>query len=82
MEISRENVRWNCGSTRSNFREFIGGLIIPACNVVELEAVELVLKAPYLLAVGLHLGITATRALHDLVNHELRVTSNVEVPDP
>jgi hypothetical protein len=50
--------------------------------VVELEVVELVLKAPYLLTVGLHLGITAARALHDLVNHELRVTSNVEVPDP
>jgi hypothetical protein len=44
--------------------------------------VELVLKAPYLLTVGLYLGITAARALHDLVNHELRVTSNVEVPDP
>jgi hypothetical protein len=82
MEISRENVRWNYGSTRSDFREFIGGLIIPACNVVELEAVELVLKASYLLTVGLHLGITTARALHDLVNHELRVTSNVEVPDP
>jgi hypothetical protein len=82
MEISRENVRWNCGSTRSNFREFISGLIIPACNVVELEAVELVLNAPYLLAVGLHLGITTARALHDLVNHELRVTLNVEVPYP
>jgi hypothetical protein len=82
MEISRENIRWNYGSTRSNFCEFIGGLIIPACNVVELEVVELVLKAPYLLTVGLHLGITAARALHDLVNHELRVTSNVEVPDP
>jgi hypothetical protein len=82
MEISRENVRWNCGSTRSDFREFIGGLIIPACNVVELEAMEFVIKAPYLLTVGLHLGITAARALHDLVDHELRVTSNVKVLDP
>jgi hypothetical protein len=27
------------------------------CNVVELEAVEFVLEAPYLLAVGFHLGI-------------------------
>jgi hypothetical protein len=58
MEISRENVRWNCSSTRSDFHEFIGGLIISACNVVEFEAVKLVLKAPYLLTVGLHLGIT------------------------
>jgi hypothetical protein len=82
MEIFRENVRWNCSSIRSDFREFIGGLIIYACNVVELEAVKLVLKAPYLLTVGLHLGITAARALHDLVDHELRVTTNVEVSDP
>jgi hypothetical protein len=50
--------------------------------VVKLEAVKLVLKALYLLTVGLHLGITSARALHDLVNHELRVTSNVEVLDP
>jgi hypothetical protein len=82
MEISRENVRWNCGSTRSDFREFIGDLVIPACNVVEPEAVKLVLMAPYLLTVGLHLGIMAARALHDLIDHELRVTLNVEVSDP
>jgi hypothetical protein len=50
--------------------------------VVELEAVKPVLKASYLLTVGLHLGITAARALHDLVDHELRVTSNVKVSDP
>jgi hypothetical protein len=58
MEIPRENVRWNCGSTRSNFCEFIDSFIISACNMVELEAVKLVLKAPYLLAVGFHLGVT------------------------
>jgi hypothetical protein len=43
---------------------------------------KLVLQAPYLLIVGLHFGITAVRALHDLVDHELRVTSNIEVSDP
>jgi hypothetical protein len=59
MGIPRENVRWNCGSTRSDFREFIGSFIISACNVVELEAVKLVLKASYLLAEGFHLGVTA-----------------------
>jgi hypothetical protein len=50
--------------------------------VVELEAVKLVFKASYLLTVGLHLGITAARALHDLVDYELGVTSNIEVSDP
>jgi hypothetical protein len=58
MEIPRENVRWNCGSTRRDFREFNGSFIISTCNVVELEAVKLVLKAPYLLTVGFHLGVT------------------------
>jgi hypothetical protein len=82
MEISRENVRWNCGSTRSDFHEFISGFIISACNVFELEAVKLVLKAPYFLAVGFHLWITTAQALHDLVYHELGVTMNVEVSDP
>jgi hypothetical protein len=59
MEISRKDIRWNCGSTRSDFHEFIGGFIISACNVVELEAMKLVLKATYLLVVGFHLGIMA-----------------------
>jgi hypothetical protein len=59
MDIPCENVRWNCGSTRRDFREFIDSFIIYACNVVELEAMEFVLKAPHLLAVGFHLGIAA-----------------------
>jgi hypothetical protein len=50
--------------------------------VVELEAVKLVLKAPYLFTVGFHLGIMAARVLHDLVDYELRITSNIEVSDP
>jgi hypothetical protein len=50
--------------------------------VVEFETVKLVLKAPYLFTVGFHLGVTAARALHDLIDHELGVTSNIEVSDP
>jgi hypothetical protein len=50
--------------------------------VVELEAVKLVLKASCLFAVGFHLGITAARALHDLVDYELRITSNIKVSNP
>jgi hypothetical protein len=68
--------------TGRDFCEFIGSLIIPVCDVVELEAMKLVLKASYLFIVGLHLGITTARALHDLINYELRVTSNIEVSDP
>jgi hypothetical protein len=57
MEIPCENVRWNCGSTRRDFHEFIGSFIISACNMVELKAMEFVLKETHLLAVGFHLGI-------------------------
>jgi hypothetical protein len=72
VEVSRENAWWNRSSTGRDFREFICGLIIPACDVVELEAVKLVF----------HRGVWAARALHDLVDHELGVASNVEVSDP
>jgi hypothetical protein len=59
MNIPCENVRWNRGSTRRDFREFVGNFIISTCNMVELDAVEFVLEAPHLLVVGFHLGIAA-----------------------
>jgi hypothetical protein len=51
-------------------------------NVIELEAMEFVLKAPHLLAVGFHLGIMAGGVLHDLVDHELGISTDVEVSNP
>jgi hypothetical protein len=59
MEIPCKNVRWNRGSIKRDFCEFIGGFIISVCNVVELEAMDFFLKAPHLLTVGFHLGIMA-----------------------
>jgi hypothetical protein len=49
--------------------------------VVEFEAVEFVLKAPHLVAVGFHIWVTAVRVLHDLVDHKLGITTNIEVSD-
>jgi hypothetical protein len=49
--------------------------------VVELYVVELVLEGPHGIAVRLHLVVVTTRVLHDLVNHELRVSPNVEALD-
>jgi hypothetical protein len=49
--------------------------------VIELDAVELVLEGSYGVAVGLRLVAVTTRVLHDLVNHELRVSPNVEAFD-
>jgi hypothetical protein len=59
MKVPRENIRWNRGSTRRDFLKFVGSLIVSPHDVVELEAVELVFKAPHLLAVGFHLRIMA-----------------------
>jgi hypothetical protein len=50
-------------------------------DVIELDAVELVLEGPYGVAICLHLVIVATRVLHDLVNHELRVPPDVDAFD-
>jgi hypothetical protein len=52
-----------------------------AGDVIELDAVELVLEGAHSVAIGLHLVIVATRVLHDLVNHELRVSPDVEMFD-
>jgi hypothetical protein len=56
-------------------------LIVLVGDVIELDAVELVLEGPYGGAICLHLVIVATRVLHDLVNHELRVSPDVETFD-
>jgi hypothetical protein len=50
-------------------------------NVIELDAVELVLEGSYGIAVGLHFVVVTARILHDLVNHELRVLPDVEAFD-
>jgi hypothetical protein len=49
--------------------------------VIELDVVELVFEGSYGVAVGLHLVIVTTHILHDLVDHELRVSPDVEVFD-
>jgi hypothetical protein len=49
--------------------------------VVELYAVELVLEGPHGFAVRLHLIVVTTRVLHDLVDHELRVSPHVAAFD-
>jgi hypothetical protein len=49
--------------------------------VVELYAVELILESPPCFALCLHLVVVTTRVLHDLVDHELRVSPNAEALD-
>jgi hypothetical protein len=49
--------------------------------VVKLDVVELVFKGLYGVAVCLHFIVVTTRILHDLVNHELCVSPDVEAFD-
>jgi hypothetical protein len=49
--------------------------------MVEFYAVELVLEGMHDFEVRLHLLVMATRVLHDLVDHELRVSPHVEALD-
>jgi hypothetical protein len=49
--------------------------------MVELYAVELVFEGPHGFAVRLHLVVVTARVLHDLVDHELRVSPHVEALD-
>ena len=65
-----------------NLGELISGLVVASSDVIELEAVELVFQLAHLVAVRFHLRVMAARGLHHLFDDELRVTSNVEAPDP
>jgi hypothetical protein len=49
--------------------------------VVEFYAVELVFEGPHRFAVRLHLVVVTARVLHDLIDHELRVSPQVEALD-
>jgi hypothetical protein len=49
--------------------------------VVQLDAVELVLEGSHGFAVCFHRVIVAARVFHDLVDHELRISSHVEAFD-
>ena len=49
--------------------------------MIELEAVELVLQPVNFLIVCSHLGFVAVRLLHDLVDDQLGISSNVEALD-
>jgi hypothetical protein len=80
-DIPHKNVQGNGDSPRCDFGELVRLLIVPAGHVVKLNAIELVLEGPYGIAVRLHLVVVTARVLHDLVDHELRVSPNIEALD-
>ena len=82
----RAGVRTGAGgrrlSTGHRFCMRVGRLIEAPWDVIEFEAVELVLQSSDFLVVHNHLGIMVARLLHDLVDNQLGVTSDVEASDP
>jgi hypothetical protein len=80
-DVSRKNVWGNGDSPRRDFGELVRFLVVPAWHVVELYAVELILEGPHGFAGCFHLVVLTTLVVHDLVNHELRVSPHVEVLD-
>ena len=63
------------------FCERVGHLVETPWNVVELEAVELVLQLVDFSAICSHLGVVAARLLHDLVDDQLGVTLDIKASD-
>jgi hypothetical protein len=79
--VSHKNVRRNGNSSRRDFGELVRLLVVSARYVVEFYAVELVFEGPHGLAVRLCFVVVTARALHDLVDYELRVSPDVEALD-
>jgi hypothetical protein len=80
--IAHEGV-WRCvvaTHAHVNLHEFVC-LVVLARDVIELDAVKFILEGVHSVAVCFHLLVVAARVLHDLVNHELRVSLDVEALD-
>ena len=63
------------------FRQRVIRLIETPRDVIKLKTIELVLQLADFSAIYSHLGIVAARLLHDLVDDQLGVASDVEVSD-
>ena len=81
MLVAGEDTRWHRLSTERCFCKRVGRLIEAPWDVIEFEAIEFVLQSSDFLAVRSHVGVVATRLLHDLVDDQLGVASDVEASD-
>ena len=79
--IAGEDAYRDCLSAGCCFHKRVGCFIEALWNVIDLEAVESVLQPSDFLAVCLHLGVVAARLLHDLVDDQLGVASDVKTSD-
>ena len=65
-------------SPGGQFCKKIGSIIVLSGDVMQLDPVEFILKLAHLLVVCCHEGDFVGGLLHDLINDQLRVTTNVE----
>jgi hypothetical protein len=70
-DVAGENVRGDGDPPGRDLGQLVRLLVVPAGDVVELDAVKLVFEGSHGLAVGLHLVVMADRVLHDLIDYEL-----------
>jgi hypothetical protein len=80
-DVSRENVQGNGDSPSRELPELVGLLVVLVGDMIKLNVVELILKGTHDAAIGFHLLVMTARVLHDLIDHELRVSSNVDAFD-
>ena len=78
MDIVDEDPAWGWILPGGQFCKEIDGIVVPSRDVMQLDSLELVLKLAHRLVVCYHEGAFAGGLLHDLINDQLRVTTNVE----
>jgi hypothetical protein len=61
--------------------EGVGRLVVSLEDMVELEAVKLLLQLSNLLPLCSHAGVTTVRLSHNLIDDEFRVSADVK-PNP
>ena len=79
--VAGEDTRWHRLLIGHCLCKYVDRLIEAPWDVVEFEAIESVLQPSDFLIVCLHLGVVAARLLHDLVDDQLGVASDVETSD-
>ena len=81
MLVAGKDAHWHRVLIEHHFGKCIGRLVEAPWDMIEFEAIEFVLQPSNLLAVRNHLGIMAAGLLHDLVDDQLGVASDVEASD-
>ena len=68
MDVVDEDPAWGRISPGGQFREEIGGIVVPLRDVMQFDPLEFVFELAQLLAVCCHEGAFAGGLLHDLIN--------------